>query len=89
MTDEAVCIQYRPLTRRTIPIAEVTHFEARTYSPLREYGGWGIRGMGSSRAYNVSGNRGVELTLMDGRKVMIGSQRADELARAIAAAQGS
>lgn len=70
-------------------MSEIAHFEARTYSPLREYGGWGIRGFGSNRAYNVSGNHGVELVLKDGRKVLIGSQRADDLALAIAAAKGS
>jgi hypothetical protein len=34
-------------------------------------------------AYNVSGDRGVELTLRDGRRVMLGSQRPEELAQAI------
>jgi hypothetical protein len=87
VTDTAIDIHFRPLTRRTIPVADVTHVEARTYAPLREYGGWGIRGLGSNRAYNFSGDRGVELTLFDGRKILIGSQRAKELARAIAAAQ--
>jgi hypothetical protein len=36
------------------------------------------------RAYNVSGNRGVEITLANGKRVLIGSQRSDELAAAIA-----
>ena len=89
VTDESIDIRFRPLTRRTIPITDVTHVEARTYAPLREYGGWGIRGWGGKRAYNVSGRRGVELTLVDGGKLMIGSQRANELAQAIAAAQES
>ena len=40
----------------------------------REYGGWGIRGgLRGTKAYNVSGNRGVELMLADGRTVLIGS----------------
>ena len=88
VTDESIDIHFRPLTRRTIPMADVTQVEARTYAALREYGGWGIRGWGGKRAYNVSGDRGVELTLADGRKVMIGSQRADDLAQAIAAERG-
>lgn len=87
VTDNVIDIHFRPLTRRTIPIADVTRVEARTYAPLREYGGWGIRGWGGKRAYNVSGDRGVELTLVDGGKVMIGSQRADELAQTITAAR--
>ena len=84
---ESIDIHFRPLTRKTFPIDQVTHVEARTYAPLREYGGWGIRGLDGKRAYSVSGDRGVELTLQDGRKVMIGSLQADDLARAITAIQ--
>lgn len=80
---EAVDIYFRPLTRRVIPVDQIAHFRARTYSPLGEYGGWGLRGLGHNRAYNISGNQGVELVLMDGRIVLIGSRRAEELAEAI------
>lgn len=90
VTDKAVEVYFRPLTRRTIPLTDIARAEARTYSPVREYGGWGIRGaIGRKRAYNVSGNEGVELALVDGSTLMIGSQNAGELAQAIAAAQGS
>jgi hypothetical protein len=34
-------------------------------------------------AYNVSGNRGVQLELVNGKSILIGSQRAGELALAI------
>ena len=88
VTETAVEIRYRPLTRRTIPISEISKVEVRTYSPMREYAGWGVRGWGGRIAYSVSGNRGVELTLIDDQIVMIGSRRADELAGAIVAAQG-
>jgi len=88
VTGEAIEIRYRPITRRTILIPEVTHVEARTYSPMREYAGWGVRGWGGRIAYSVSGNRGVELTLIDDQILMIGSRRADELAGAIVTAQG-
>jgi hypothetical protein len=53
---------------------------ARSYQPLGEFGGWGIRWTPRGRAYNVSGNRGVQLELKNGKKILIGSQRADELA---------
>jgi hypothetical protein len=89
VTDQAIEIYFRPLTRRTIPFAEIAKVEARTYAALGEFGGWGIRGLGSKRAYNVSGNQGVELILTDGRKVMIGSQQADKLALAIDTAKAS
>lgn len=81
--DDSVSIRYVPLTKRTIPLADIEQVEALTYKPLQEFGGWGVRGRSNRRAYNVSGNRGVELTLRDGRTIMIGSQKAEELALAI------
>ena len=81
--DDSVSIRYIPLTRTHILLSDIQDVEARTYKPVREYGGWGIRGRSNRRAYNVSGNRGVELTLSDGRMIMIGSQKAEELALAI------
>ena len=67
---------------------DLRSFEARTYSPIGEYGGWGIRGWGREKAYNVSGNRGVQLVFHDERRLLIGSQQADELANAMHLAGG-
>jgi hypothetical protein len=39
-------------------------------------------------AYNVSGKEGVQLELANGKRILIGSQRAEELARAIGEAKG-
>jgi hypothetical protein len=81
-----VRIHYRPFVRRVIALSDIERVEARKYNPLKEYGGWGIKGWSKTKmAYNVSGNRGAELTLTDGRRVMLGSQRAEELAAAIEA----
>ena len=66
-----------------IPFADIRSVEARTYSPLKEYGGWGIRGWGQKKAYNVMGNEGVELKLSNSQQIMIGSQKAQELALAL------
>lgn len=73
-----------PLRRRHISFAEIHSVVARDYSPISEYGGWGLRFGGSKGwAYNVRGRRGVQLELSKGFPVLIGSQRADELAAAI------
>ncbi len=80
---DAVAIRYAPLFERTIARYEIAVVELRRYGPMREFGGWGIRGFGGRIAYNVRGNEGVELTLTDGRQVLIGSGRAEELAGAI------
>ncbi len=57
---------------------------ARKYKPLLEYGGWGIRcSLRKGKAYNVSGNKGVQLVFKSGKRLLIGSQRAEELEEAI------
>lgn len=80
---DGVWLRYVPLTKRMIPFEEIERCEAVEYKPLREYGGWGVRGLGSNRAYNVSGKEGVRLHLRNGDVVVIGSQRSQDLALAI------
>ena len=79
---DSVYIRFWPMKRR-IPLEDIKSVEARTYSPIREYGGWGFRYGRSGKAYNVSGNRGVQLELKSGEHILIGSQKADDLAAAI------
>jgi len=74
-----------PLYRRRIRLADIAAARADTYAPLAEYGGWGIRGWGRNVALNARGDRGVRLMLTDGRRVLVGSQRAEELAAALGA----
>ena len=57
--------------------------EASTYSPRKDYGGWGIRYGRKGKAYNVSGNKGVLLTLKNGKNVLIGSKNHEALCLAI------
>jgi hypothetical protein len=84
VTADEVVIRYRPLLKRRILLADIERVNARTYKAVREYGGWGIKGWSfKSVAYNISGDRGVQLTLRDGRRIMLGSRRPDELAQAI------
>lgn len=72
-----------PLYTKKITFSEIASAEAETYSPLREFGGWGLRGWGNNRAINMAGNQGVRLQLQGGKRLLIGSQRAEELAQAI------
>lgn len=73
--------------RRWLPFTDIRTYSVVTYNPIRDYGGWGIRGLPGNMAYNVSGNRGVHLTFTDGATLLIGSQRPTELAHAINVAQ--
>ncbi|KQT16121.1 hypothetical protein ASG31_14215 [Chryseobacterium sp. Leaf404] len=53
----------------------------RQYSPLMDYGGWGLRiiSFGRGKAYNISGNMGLQLVFKDGKKLLIGTQKAVEM----------
>jgi hypothetical protein len=53
--------------------------EVISYNPLREYGGWGIRPGRGGKAYNVSGNKGLQIYLKTGKKILIGTLKDKEL----------
>jgi hypothetical protein len=90
--DDGIYIRFFPFHRDFHGFLwdEIESFEVRTYRPVLEYGGWGIRFGSGGKAYNVSGNRGLQLTLGGSRsgRVLIGSQRPDELALAVESARG-
>jgi len=83
VTQEGISIRFTPFMNRKIAFSEIKNFEATTYRPIAEYGGWGIRMGLKGMAYNASGNRGVQLELLNNKRVLIGSQNADALAAAI------
>jgi hypothetical protein len=89
--DDGIYIRFYPFHRvfHGFLWDEIESFEARTYRPVLDYGGWGIRNGSGGKVYNVSGNRGLQLDLGGGRwgSVLIGSQRPEELATAVESAR--
>ena len=67
----------------TIDIEDIERIKAMEYSPLKEYGGWGIKYGFKGKAYNVSGNKGVKIFLKNGLNIMFGSQKHNDLAKAL------
>ena len=59
----------------------------RTYSPLMEYGGWGIKYSfkGNGLVYNTAGNVGLQLNFKEGEAVLIGTQKGEEIKQVLAA----
>ena len=53
----------------------------RQYSAITEYGGWGLRlGLfGKGKAYNVSGDKGLQLEFANNKKLLIGTNKPDQL----------
>ncbi len=78
-------IQYKfiPFSKKTILWHDISACYVRTYSPLREYGGWGIRFGLNGKAYNVKGNKGIQVVLKSGKKILFGTQNETEAERVI------
>ncbi len=80
---DVLYLRFFPLRPLRIPYTEIKACAARTYQPLRDYGGWGIRYGPKGKAYNVRGDQGVLLEFAERRPLLIGSQRSEELASRI------
>ncbi len=74
ITKHGIYIKFLPFHRKWIifEYGNIATAEPLTYSPLKDYGGWGIRYSRKGKAYNVSGNKGVFLTLKDKRNILVG-----------------
>lgn len=64
---------------RLIKWEEIQKIEILQYHPLLDYGGWGIRGLGEDKAYNVRGNKGAKIYYKNGRTLLIGTQKPSEM----------
>lgn len=73
--------QYTPLLNRWRhwPWSEFQQVFPRVYSPLGDYGGWGIRGLPGNLAYNVWGPAGLQLVFRGGNKLLLGTRQPTEL----------
>ncbi|MCB2221592.1 MAG: hypothetical protein KQI35_14445 [Bacteroidetes bacterium] len=84
---DGIYFRYPPMINREKQFRrnEIVRYEVRQYQPIKEYGGWGVRtgGRKAGKAYNVSGNLGLQLELTDGKKVLLGTQRKDAIRSAM------
>lgn len=67
---------------RFIPWSDLESVFIRKYNPVLEYGGWGMRinyHRKRGRAFNVSGNTGLQLILKNGKKILIGTHKEFEM----------
>ena len=56
----------------------------REYKPLKEYGGWGLRGVGNKKTMTVAGNWLVEVVFVNGQSLLIGTKQPEEMKAALA-----
>ena len=86
--EKGIHYQFFPFhfSMKTLLWSEITKAEVRTYDPIGEYGGWGLRysfNKKKGNAVNVSGNIGIQLTLKNGKKLLIGTQKKEAVSRVL------
>jgi hypothetical protein len=62
-----------------LALPEIAAVELHDFSPLKDFGGYGIRFNGEMKAYFQRGTRGVKLTTVGGKRYLIGSDRPEFL----------
>ncbi|MHB9037922.1 MAG: hypothetical protein ACYC64_14790 [Armatimonadota bacterium] len=72
----------------TLNVDEIESVDIHQFSPLLDFGGYGIRFNLEMKAYYFRGNRGVKLTTTRGKQYLIGSDRPESLAAVIRIARG-
>lgn len=74
---KGITVIFHPLgfTKKHFAWKEIKDCYIREYHPIMEYGGWGIRTIGRKKAYNVSGNIGIQIVTVNNKKFLIGTKQ--------------
>ena len=75
------------MIRGVVPFDEIVSLRSVEYRPIREFGGWGLRGLGRRRAWTARGKLAVAIELKGNRGLLIGSdhpKRLEERIRTLA-----
>ncbi|MDI1354877.1 MAG: DUF6141 family protein [bacterium] len=87
ITKEGIYVRFFPyhLKFKFFPWDSISQCYVRQYSALTEFGGWGLRRglFGAGRAFNVSGNKGMQLMFNEGNKLLVGTAKSEELTQAL------
>jgi hypothetical protein len=70
-------------TFKSISVEEIKSYEVGKYSPMAEFGGWGIRFGIKKKVFSISGNQALKITLQDGKKVYFGTKKPEEMEEAM------
>ncbi len=72
----------------SLKMGEIITLEVITFSPLHDFGGYGVRFNSEMQAYYLKGDMGVKITMAGGKRYLIGSDRPERLATAIGMIKG-
>jgi hypothetical protein len=71
-----------------IKTSEIASSEVMEFSPIKDFGGYGIRFNRKMYAYFLKGNRGIKITLGHGMQYLIGADQPEQMLAVIKAVSG-
>lgn len=74
------------LSFKTIPWELISTCYLRKYNAISEFGGWGMKFSlfgRSGKSFTTKGNIGLQLKLKSGKKILIGTQKKEDLQRSL------
>ncbi len=89
--ENGVYYQFFPINWKLKLISwdEIENCYYRKYKPIKEYGGWGYRmKFRRGKAINIRGNCGIQLVLKDGKNLLLGTQKPNEVKKVIETYKG-
>lgn len=79
--DLGISFRYFPFIRRWRKIEKnhILSVKVINYSPVTDYGGWGLKGNKTTKAYSILGDEGILIDTGEKKRIMIGTSKAKEL----------
>lgn len=86
--EKGVYYQYLPFhfSCRFLPWNSISKCYVRNYDAIFEYGGWGLKfsfRKSKGKSFTVKGDVGLQLLLSNGKHLLIGTQKKEEIQRTI------
>ncbi len=86
--EKGIGYQFYPIhfSNKLIEWGSISKSYVRNYNAISEYGGWGVKFSffrKRGKAFTTNGNMGLQLELKNGKKILIGTQKKDELQRTL------
>lgn len=86
--EKGIYYQYLPLhfSYRFLPWESISKCYVRNYNAIFEYGGWGLKfsfRKNKGKSFTVKSNVGLQLLLKNGKHLLIGTQKKEEIQRTL------
>jgi hypothetical protein len=88
--EKGIYYQFSPfhLKMKLIKWEEIKKAQVRTYDPISEYGGWGLKGgflwnKEKGKCVTISGDTGIQIAFKNGKKLLVGTQKKEEAKRVL------